>query len=196
MKNCQNCDTRKKIKTIFKSNANFQWNLPEKYVQPSSILSAIAYYLVVPVIYLLSLLPFRLLYLFSDFLYFMLYYVIGYRKKVIEQNLRNSFPEKNGREIDIIARKFYKHFCDFFVETIKMLTISKKEIIRRCKITPETFEVYSKFAAEQKSVIVAMGHFGNWEWACNSFNAQAEQQLFVIYHPLSNKYFNASIYKC
>jgi KDO2-lipid IV(A) lauroyltransferase len=109
--------------------------------------------------------------------------------------LSNSFPEKTEKEINVICKDFYRHFCDFILETIKMITLSKKEIIKRCKITPETFAIYSKFAAENKSVIIAMGHFGNWEWACNAFNAQTDQQLYVIYHPLSNKYFNALMQK-
>jgi KDO2-lipid IV(A) lauroyltransferase len=175
---------------------NFQWNLPiKKIVQPKSLLPAVTYYLVLPVLYFLSLLPFIILYLFSDFLYFILYYVIHYRKKVIEQNLHNSFPEKSDKEIELIRKKFYKHFCDFFIETIKMLTLSKEEMIRRCKITPKTSAIYARFASEHKNVIIAMGHFGNWEWACNAFNVQAEQQLYVIYHPLSNKYFNELMHK-
>jgi KDO2-lipid IV(A) lauroyltransferase len=190
------CGTNKNSRIIGKSRKNFQWNLPiKKIVQPRSFLAAVTYYLVLPIVYLLSILPFTLLYLFSDFLYFILYYVIGYRKKVIVQNLRNSFPEKSDEEIEAISKNFYKHFCDFFVETIKMLTLSKKEIIKRCKVTPETTAIYSRFAGEHKNVIIAMGHFGNWEWACNAFNAQAEQQLYVIYHPLSNKYFNELMHK-
>jgi KDO2-lipid IV(A) lauroyltransferase len=185
----------KKMKTIVRSATSFKWNLPDKIKHTSSFLSALTYYIIVPVIYLFSLMPFWLLYLFSDLLYFMLYYVVGYRRKVIEQNLRNSFPRKTDQEIIAIAKDFYKHFCDFFIETIKMLTLSKRQVIKRCKMTPETFALYSTFVKQQKSVIIAMGHFGNWEWACNSFNAQAEQQLFVIYHPLSNKYFDALMHR-
>lgn len=186
---------RTRFSEIIKSGVSFQWTLPIRNVKPLSFLSAVAYYLVLPIIYLLSILPFRLLYWFSDFLYFMLYYVIDYRKKVIKQNLINSFPEKTDAEINIICKNFYHHFCDFFVETIKMLTLSKEEMIKRCRVTSETAAIFSKFAEEKKSVILAMGHFGNWEWACNSFNAQAEQQLYVIYHPLNNKYFNTLMHK-
>jgi len=190
------CGTNINLRTIFRSRTNFQWNSAvKKNVQPRSFLPAVTYYLVLPIIYLLSILPFALLYLFSDFLCFMLYYVIGYRKKVIEQNLRNSFPEKSDKEIEIVMKNFYKHFCDFFIETIKMLTLSKEEMIKRCKVTPETAAIYSRFAVEHKNVIIAMGHFGNWEWACNAFNAQTEQQLYVIYHPLSNKYFDELMHK-
>src|ERR1700744_4798128 len=160
-----------------------------------SILPAVAYYPLVPVIYLVSLLPFPLLYLFSDFLSATLYYIAGYRKKVILQNLRNSFPEKTDGEIAVICRNFYRHFCDFFLETIKAITISKKDIVKHCTIDPDTVALYAKFAAEKKNVIIAMGHSGNWEWACSSFNLQVPQQLQVIYHPLSNKYFNGLMHK-
>jgi KDO2-lipid IV(A) lauroyltransferase len=186
---------------LHKSNNNhsftstFQWSMFIKSMQPRSFFSAIIYYLIVPFIYLLSLLPFAVLYLLSDFLYFLLYYVFSYRKKVIKGNLRNSFPEKNEKQIDRISKDFYHHFCDFFIETVKMLTLSKKEMIKRCKVTPETSAIFSRYAEEKKSVIIAMGHLGNWEWACNSFNAQAAQQLYVIYHPLSNKYFDGLMHK-
>jgi KDO2-lipid IV(A) lauroyltransferase len=182
----------KGLGTIAKSKVN---SPIKKNVKQNALLPALAYYVILPFVYLLSILPFALLYLSSDFLYFMLCYVIGYRKKIIQQNLRNAFPEKTDKEIAIIGKAFYSHFCDFVIETIKMLTISKKEIIRRCKLTPETSALYARLAEEKKSVIVAMGHFGNWEWACNSFSAQTEQQLFVIYHPLSNKYFNTLLQK-
>jgi Kdo2-lipid IVA lauroyltransferase/acyltransferase len=198
MENSSLCErgTNKNPRTIGKARINFQWNLPiKKIVQPKSFLPAVMYYPVLPFIYFLSILPFRLLYLFSDFLYFILYYIIGYRKKVIEQNLRNSFPEKSDKEIEVIQKNFYKHFSDFFIETIKMLTLSKRDVINRCKITPEAATIFSKFAQENKSIVIATGHFGNWEWACNSFNAQTQQQLFVIYHPLSNKYFDALMHK-
>jgi KDO2-lipid IV(A) lauroyltransferase len=177
--------------TKIKSQMYVATNSHNKDEQDFSLLSAIIYYPLVPFIYLFSLLPFRLLYVFSDFLYVILYYFIGYRKEVVLKNLQNSFPEKTDKEIDIIRRNFYHHFCDFFVETIKALTISKEEIIKRCKFAQDTFAIYSKFADEQKSVILAMGHIGNWEWASNTFNMQVEQQLFVIYHPITNKYFDA-----
>jgi KDO2-lipid IV(A) lauroyltransferase len=153
-------------------------------------LSAAIYYILLPFIYITSLLPFWVLYIISDFLYIVLYYLIRYRRKVILQNLQNSFPEKTDEEIAIICKRFYHYFCDFFLETIKMLTISKKSILSRCKFTPKTAAIYSKFADERKSTILVMGHFGNWEWACNAFNLQSRQQLFVIYHPISNKYFD------
>jgi Kdo2-lipid IVA lauroyltransferase/acyltransferase len=161
-----------------------------KDLQNSNFLSAIIYYSLIPFVYLLSLLPFSVLYFFSDCLFFIVFYVVRYRKKVVLQNLRNSFPQKTDKEINTIINKFYHNLCDFIMETIKMITISKISLQKRCKFNQDSFALFSKYAQENKSIIMAMGHIGNWEWACNSCNIYCRQQLFVIYHPIKNKYFN------
>ena len=158
-------------------------------------MTAIIYYLSLPFIYLLSLLPFPLLYLFSDGLYFLLFYVIGYRKKVVFNNLSKSFPEKTPAEIKIIQKKFYRYFCDLFLETFKTLTISRKKMLQHCSMDPQAKELFDQMAAENKSIIIVMGHKGNWEWAGNTFSILCKHQLYVIYHPLQNKYFNGLICK-
>jgi KDO2-lipid IV(A) lauroyltransferase len=158
------------------------------------MVAAIAFYLVLPFIYFISLLPFPLLYLFSDFFYVMLYYVIGYRKQVVMENLRKSFPQKSEKEIKKICKDFYHYLCDLFLETFKTLTIGKAPMLRHCSIDPAAKQLFDKLAEEKKSVILVMGHWGNWEWAGNSFSMICKQQLYVIYHPLSNKYFNKLIY--
>ncbi len=137
-------------------------------------MSAIIFYLLaVPFFYFLSLLPFPLLYLFSDFVFVIMYYLIGYRKQVILQNLRNAFPEKSDKEIKAIRRKFYRYLCDLMLETFKILTISKKGIIKHCRFTPECLALFAKYADEGKSVIMVMGHIGNWEWAGHPFSCFA-----------------------
>jgi len=155
-----------------------------------SPLSAAVYYCSLPFIYLVSALPFKVLYLFSDFINLIMFRIIGYRKEVVLQNLRNSFPGKTEKELRAICTKFYSHLCDFFLETIKILTISKKSLLKRCHFTPEAFDLFAQFAAQNKSVLMVMGHNGNWEWSCNAFNVLAGHQLFVVYHPISNKYFD------
>ncbi|WP_142685837.1 lysophospholipid acyltransferase family protein [Chitinophaga polysaccharea] len=160
-----------------------------------AILSAIAYYLLLPLIYALSLLPFRVLYLVSDAVYLLLYYVMGYRKKVVLRNLRNSFPEKSDAEIRRICKDFYHYLCDLFLETFKTLTISKTAMVRHCSFTPATVELFNRLEAEKKSVVLVMGHKGNWEWAGNTFSILCRQQLYVIYHPLANKHFNGLMYR-
>jgi len=156
-------------------------------------LSAIAYYLVLPFIYLISILPFPLLYLISDGFYVLLYYVIGYRKKIVLANLRNSFPDKSDKEIKRLCKDFYHYLCDLFLETFKTLTISKKAMLKHCYFSPQAKAVFDKVADEKKSIVLVMGHLGNWEWAGNTFSLQCKQQLYVIYHPLQNKQFNKLI---
>src|ERR1051326_3542567 len=156
-------------------------------------MQALAFYLVLPFLYLISLLPFSLLYLFSDFVFVLLYYIIGYRKKVAIQNLKNSFPEKSEKEILALRRKFYRYLCDLFLETFKTLTISKEKMIEHCRMNPNSVKFLQKYYEEKKSIILVLGHLGNWEWGGNAFSLQCKHQLFVIYHPLQNKYFNKLI---
>jgi KDO2-lipid IV(A) lauroyltransferase len=158
-------------------------------------LAALTYYLALPFIYLFSLLPFPVLYLFSDFFFLLLYHGIGYRKQVVITNLRNAFPEKSEPEIAAVARKYYRYLCDLFLETFKTLTISKRKMLQRCALTPEASALFAQLAREQKSIVLVMGHLGNWEWAGNTFSLVNSQQLYVIYHPISNKYFNGLMYR-
>ena len=150
----------------------------------------LSYYVALPFIYLLSVMPFRALYLLSDGFYLLLYHVIGYRTKVVFENLRNSFPDKTDAEIKVIQKRFYRYFCDLFLETFKTLTISPASMLKHCSIDPATEAFFNDFAAENKSLIVVMGHKGNWEWAGNTFSMKCKHQLYVIYHPLRNQYFN------
>jgi KDO2-lipid IV(A) lauroyltransferase len=150
----------------------------------------LSYYIALPFLYLLSVLPFRALYLLSDGFYVFLYHVIGYRKKVVFANLRNSFPDKTDIEIKIIQKEFYRYFCDLFLETFKTLTISPAKMLKHCSMDPAAEALFNTFAAENKSLVVVMGHQGNWEWAGNTFSLKCKHQLYVIYHPLRNKYFN------
>lgn len=113
-------------------------------------------------VYLISLLPFFAIYAFARFVYFFLYYVFGYRKKVVLKNLSNSFPEKSPKEIDSIAKKFYMHFCSTFLESIKLLSASGKQMRKRFKV--KNPEVINQCYDEGQSLILYGAHFGNWEW--------------------------------
>lgn len=154
----------------------------------------ILYYILLPFLYFLSILPFPLLYLISDFICFLLYNVIGYRKKVVSENLKNSFPNKSSTELKIIEKKFYHYLCDLFLETLKTLTISKSEAVKRCKFSENTIQIFNELNKNKQSCIIVMGHYGNWEWAGNTFSIINQQQLYVIYHPLTNKYFDKLMY--
>jgi len=155
-------------------------------------MQAFLFYLTYPLIYLIALLPFRALYAFSDFLYYILK-LTGYRQKVVLENLRNSFPEKSEKEIQKIAEDFFRYLCDIILETFKTMTMSEKEARERCYFhNPEWLNEMHK---EKKSIIIVMGHYGNWEWAGPGFTLNSLYQLIVIYRPLSNKYFENMMVK-
>lgn len=130
----------------------------------------------------------------SDGVYFILYKILGYRKEVVLNNLRNSFPDKSEDEINDIAKKFYKYLCDLFLETFKTLTISRGKMLQRCSINEQAQKLFDRLAEEDKSIILVMGHYGNWEWAGNTFSMLCKHQLYVIYHPLQSKFFDKLMY--
>lgn len=146
------------------------------------------YYLLLPFIYLLSILPFNLLYAKSDYLFFWLYHVIGYRKKVVRENLKKSFPEKSDIELKQIEVRFYHHLCDLILESLKAYTISEKELRKRCTI--KNLEIMEQFAAKKQSICIAMGHYGNWEWAGQRVSADTNFKLLVLYRKIKNNYFD------
>jgi KDO2-lipid IV(A) lauroyltransferase len=120
---------------------------------------------------------------------------MGYRKQVVLNNLKNSFPEKTEQEINKICKQYYRYLCDLFLETFKTLTISKKSMLKHCYFHPEGKQLFDILANENKSVILVLGHLGNWEWAGNTFSLCCRHQLYVIYHPLRNKQFDGLMYK-
>lgn len=156
-------------------------------------MKAIVFYITLPFIYLISILPFWLLYLLSDFLYFVIYKVAGYRKKIVYTNLKNSFPQKTEKEIQKIVREFYHFFCDWILEMIKSITISKEESIKRCHLTDT--QILEDFAKQNKHLIYVMGHMGNFEYGGPEMEFNTPYKLYVIYKPQANKYFDNLIKK-
>jgi KDO2-lipid IV(A) lauroyltransferase len=135
--------------------------------------------------------PFWMLHVLSFKVYVLIFYVIGYRKKVVIQNLKNSFPEKSEQEIKKITKQFYKHFCDVIFETLKLMTISKSEFKKRFAFTPAAIKMFNGFEKNQQSVIGVMGHCGNWEWGAIAHQFYFKQLITGVYHPLTNKNFDA-----
>jgi len=156
-------------------------------------MKAIVYYLALPLIYLLSILPFSILYIISNFLFFILYSLLGYRRKVVYENLANSFPDKSENDLKKIEKEFFKYFCDLILETLKTLTISPKVLEKRVEF--EDNGIFKKYFEKNQSVIIAMGHLGNWELGGARFAIEPHHQLFVIYHPLANTYFDQLVHK-
>ena len=156
-------------------------------------MSKILYRIEIAFIYMLSLLPLRILYLLSDIVYFIVYIIIGYRKKVVFTNLQNSFPEKSEDEIKVIAKKYYSYFCDLIIEIIKNITISENAVRKHVRFRDTS--IFQKFYDKKQSVIIVMGHFGNWEFGGARFCIEKLHELVVIYHPLKNKYFDTLFYQ-
>lgn len=150
------------------------------------------FYLLYPIIYLIARIPFPLLYAISSLLYFLLK-LSGYRKKVVLSNLRNSFPDKPETEIQKICNDYFKYLTDLIIETIKTLTMTEKEAIEHCKFNNTTWlnDLYEK----KQSILIVMGHYGNWEWAGPAFSLTSPYQLNVIYRPLSDPYFEKMMVK-
>lgn len=148
------------------------------------------YYLSLPFIYLIASLPFPLLYLLSDFLYLVLYKLLGYRTKVVRGNLNRSFPGKSAKELQIIEKQFYRHLCDVMVETIKSLVISKEDLKSRFLFTERGAAILDSFAQHNRSYIIVLGHYGNWEWGVNAFGLTRKPALYGLYMPLKNRHFD------
>lgn len=154
-------------------------------------MSSFLYHLVFIPSYLIALIPFRIMYYISDFLFFIVYHVIKYRRKLVRKNLTNSFPEKCEKEIIEIEKKFYHHFCDYFFETLKLLNISDFRMKKHFAFKNEDLIQY--FLNNKQPVILMLGHYGNWEWVTSiTMWVKNEEDLSIgqIYRPLKNKVFD------
>jgi len=150
-------------------------------------MNALGFYLFYPLIWAFTLLPLRIQYLLSDLLFVLNYLFIGYRGKVVYLNLRNSFPEKSNKNIRTIARKFYRHLFDQMIESIALIHMSPKRILKHMRF--KNPEVIEELYRKNKGVILVSGHYGNWEWII-SLQMLVSHKTLAIYKQLNNKYFN------
>ncbi|WP_435412583.1 lysophospholipid acyltransferase family protein [Psychroserpens mesophilus] len=150
----------------------------------------LAYILIYPILWLVSILPFRLLYAVSDGLFVLLYYIVGYRKKVVKSNLNLVFPEKPEKEIKAITKKFYHHLCDMIVESIKSLSISESEMKKRFTFT--NIEEIHAIENANKSIVLMCAHYGSWEWIF-ILQTHIKAKGYAIYKRLANKYFDGLV---
>ena len=152
------------------------------------------FYIFYGFVWLITWLPLRVLYLFSDFAYLLIYYLVGYRKKIVRNNLRNSFPNKTDKEIRKIEKKFYRFFCDTFIEALKKIHISDDEMKRR--FVYENSHLVLEHLDNGKTVILMTAHYGNWEWF-SSFSLHVDRKYSVtqIYQTIKNKNFNEFMLK-
>ena len=151
----------------------------------------LVYILVYPLLWLISILPFRLFYFFSDFVFFVLFYVVGYRKRVVSENLARAFPGKSKKELKKIKKEFYRHMCDMFLEMVKTLNLSKEELKERYKII--NIEVLQEIVKD-KSVLIVCSHYANWEWNV-SINNYVNAKGYAVYQKIGNSYFDDLIKK-
>jgi len=142
------------------------------------------YHLIYGLLYALSLLPWRVLYILSDGIYLLMYYVIRYRKEVVKENLATAFPEKTDAERTLIMKEFYKNFIDNFIETIKLFSITGEELNKRFT---GNFEVMNNLYGKYQKVQLHSGHFFNWEFASLGYSHNFKFPLLVVYMPISNK---------
>ena len=154
-----------------------------------NIIQKIGFYAFYPLLWLISLLPFRALYILSDVVFVPVFYVARYRRKMVGKNLKNSFPEKTGKEIRKIEKEFYHHFCDYFLETVKIPRISVEEIRRR--MVCENFDLVQDLIDQNRNVSVYLGHYGNWEWAAGIWTHYTQTATPVnVYRKLKNPYLD------
>lgn len=141
----------------------------------------------------IALLPLGVLYIFSDFMYVLMYHVVKYRRKVVKINLKNSFPDYSDKELLKIEKNFYRHLADCFVETIKLLHISDSEADKR--IVVKNGELIDELSSDGRSVILLLGHYGNWEWITAINRHFRISNSFQIYRPLKNHAFDRLMLK-
>lgn len=160
------------------------------YICKKNYMQFLVYILAYPLLWLISILPFRIFYWLSDFVYFIIYHVIGYRRKVVKENLAMTLPHLNDAERKKIERKFYQHMCDMFLETIKTMSISPEEMEKRFQVT--NIELVQDYAKKGKSVILVASHYASYEWLL-TINPKLGFQGIAIYKRIANRYFDKLI---
>ena len=150
------------------------------------------YLFLYPIIWLISILPFPILYFFSDVVYVLIYYVFGYRKQTVRENLALALPHLSEKERLIIEKKSFHNLCDTFLEMIKTMTISNKEIDRRYVFS--NLEVYKDLEKKGKSIALLCAHYASYEWAV-SMNSKVSFKGYGIYKKISNVYFDKLVHK-
>ena len=150
----------------------------------------LVFLLTYPLLYLVSILPFRVLYALSDFLYIIIYYVVGYRKKVVRNNLKLAYPNATSKELLSLEKRFYRHFVDVFMEMAKTFTVSEKKLLKRFKY--ENVELLERLEKEGRSVALMAAHYGNWEWATILGN-MVSKPVIGAFTKVSNPYYNQKL---
>lgn len=152
------------------------------------MLSKLLYYLIIKP---LSLLPFWVIYRISDVTFFIIYFIVGYRKQVVFGNIQRSFPEKSTKEVKAIMFKFYRHFCDLIFESIKGFSISSEEAQKR--MGSVNTEIINNYGKQGKDVVLVGGHYGNWELFAVAVGPTINIKPIALFTPLANKFFDHKV---
>lgn len=145
------------------------------------------YYIAYPILWLISKLPFPIFYFVSDCFFVLLYYVVRYRRKTVRENIQLSLPHLSNEEVQQIERKFYRHLCDLFLEMIKTITISEKDLKERFQFT--NLETVLEIDKQGKSIMLFCSHYANWEWMI-ILDKYVGFQGYAVYKKLNNPYFD------
>ena len=156
-------------------------------------MQGLVFWIVYPFLWLISILPFRIFYLVSDMIFVLVYHVFGYRRKTVQNNLRLVFPEKPESEIKDIEKKFYRHMCDMFLEMIKSISISEKELKRRFVF--KDLDYLRELEKMNKSIIIMCGHYASYEWMIAIQLYGLKFKAFGVYKRIRNKYFDELVKK-
>lgn len=151
-------------------------------------MQAVVFWLVYPLLWLISILPFWLFYRVSDGVYFIVYYLVGYRKKTVTENLSLVFPNKSSEEINRIRKTFYAHMVDMFLEMIKSISISEKELEKR--FTFSNLDELRRIEKLDKSIMLMCGHYASYEWLIALQNHNLKHKAFGIYKKIRNRNFD------
>lgn len=146
-------------------------------------------------VFLLALLPFRVLFFFSHLLYFLLWHVVRYRKKVVMGNLQKAFPDMAERERHNIARRFYHHLSELIMESVGLMTAPASIMRERIHLDEESRKLMNRYYQEGRSAVLTLGHYGNWEWMGAGINLEHPGQLMAGFRHLRNKVFDKLIYR-
>lgn len=149
------------------------------------------YLLTYPILWLISRLPFRLFYVFSDVVFVLTYHFVRYRRKVVLANLNLAFPEKEELELKKIRKKFYRHMCDLFLEMVRTMNMNREALKKHYHIS--NLEVIREIE-KKKSILIVCAHYANWEWNV-SINNYVTSKGYAVYQQLGNRYFDALIKK-
>ena len=147
----------------------------------------LVFILTFPFLWIISILPFRIFYWLSDCIYVLVYYIVGYRKKTVRENLALALPHLSDKERLEIEKKSYHHLCDMFLEMVKTMTISSEEMNKRFKIT--NLEVIKEYEKKGKSIMLIASHYASWEWQI-TLNQKISFLGVAVYKKLANKHFD------